>query len=89
MTRIFSMKRYILKALVITLLVCVTISAAPPVQTMPPEDLIRDDMMLIAYRYATHLWTASDVGPPPNIDGNIRHGSGNIETPETMRNFSC
>jgi len=74
MTKINNSLRHILKALVITLLISTTISAGRSAQTGSPEDSIRDDMLLIAERYTTHQWTATEA--------NIRHNTDNIHTPD-------
>ncbi|HMS00521.1 MAG TPA: VWA domain-containing protein [Anaerolineales bacterium] len=74
MTRIFNARRYVLKVLVITLLIFLTVSAIPSAQTNSPENAIRDDIILIAERYTTHSWTATA--------DNIRHGTNHIETPD-------
>ena len=54
--------RSVLKILVITLFVSMTITTTPSSAQTPnsPEDLIRDDMILIADRYATKVWTANE-----------------------------
>ena len=80
MNIMLSTNRVTLKALVITLLIFMMISAAPSAQTLEnPQDPIRDDMILIADRYATKVWTANQW--------NIAH-SGYLHTPDAVTNIN-
>ena len=71
-----SKKRLTLKVVIVALLISMTITTRPSAQILSsPENLIRDDMMLIAERYATKVWTANEW--------NIMH-SGYLHTPDAV-----
>lgn len=80
MNIMLSTNRVTLKALVITLLIFMLISATPSAQVLEdPQDPIRDDMMRIADRYATKVWTANQW--------NIAHTT-YLHTPDAVTNIN-
>src|SRR5687767_15836166 len=74
-----SKHRLVLKILIIALLVSIGITSTPLAQAPgSQEDLIRDDMLMIADRYATKMWLANEW--------NIMHTT-YLHTPDSVTNL--